>query len=208
MKLRRNTIRLLVAASAAAGAVLATTAPALAASAEAGTKPIASAHRSVALGPLGPLTNLIVERLFISDQVAASKFGTTSPIDDPAREQQELDEVRQDAETVGLDPAATVAFFQNQIDASKVIQRGDFAIWTADPAKAPTSKPDLTQIRTQLDQLTTELLNELNSTQHLRAEPVTCKINLGVATLGAKLLDPLDSLHRQGLDTATPSICS
>src|SRR3979490_3044629 len=42
---------------------------------------------------LGSLTDLVIQRLLVSDQVAASKFGTDSPIDAPAREQQELDAV-------------------------------------------------------------------------------------------------------------------
>ncbi|MGP3937228.1 hypothetical protein [Nonomuraea sp. KM88] len=35
-------------------------------------------------GKLGALTDLVVGRLRVSDDVAASKFGTDSPIDDPA----------------------------------------------------------------------------------------------------------------------------
>src|SRR3982074_1286456 len=49
------------------------------------------------LGRLGPLTDLAIQRLLVGDQVAASKFGTNTPIDDPVREQQELTKVRQDA---------------------------------------------------------------------------------------------------------------
>ncbi|MGI5507855.1 gamma subclass chorismate mutase AroQ [Streptomyces sp. CA-106131] len=101
-------------------------------------------HLKKPLGRLGSLTNLIVQRLLVSDLVAAAKFGTGTPINDPAREQQALGEVRQQAITLGLDPDETVAFFQGQITASKIVQEGLFAEWTAHPNEAPTARPDLT----------------------------------------------------------------
>ena len=160
------------------------------------------------LGRLGSLTDLVIQRLLVSDQVAASKFGTDSPIDAPAREQQELDAVRQQAGPLGLDPDAAVAFFQDQITASKVVQKGLFARWTAHPDQAPTSRPDLGQIRTQLDELTTQLLQELTTTQHLRSTPVGCTVQLALATQSGSILDRLDALHRQALKTATQSVCA
>ncbi|WP_324828047.1 MULTISPECIES: chorismate mutase [Streptomyces] len=160
------------------------------------------------MGQLGSLTDIVIQRLLVSDQVAASKFGTNSPIADPAREQQELDAVRQQAGTLGLDPDATVAFFRDQITASKVVQKGLFARWTAYPDEAPTTRPDLTQIRTQLDQLTTELLQGLKTTQHLRSTPVACTVQLALATQSGSIIDRLDALHRQALETATQSVCT
>jgi chorismate mutase-like protein len=210
VKIRKFSLRALVVASAATGAALVGAVPAMAASpahAAAPSVSVGSASRAASLGPLGPLTDLVVKRLFISDDVAASKFGTTSPIDDPAREQQELDEVSQRATAIGLDPVTTVAFFKDQISASKVVQRGDFARWTAHPDEAPTTRPDLAQIRTQLDQLTTQLLNELKATAHLRDEPLACTIGLVVATRTGKVLGHLDALHQQALDVATHSVC-
>ncbi|MFE0028718.1 hypothetical protein ACFWX1_47535, partial [Amycolatopsis sp. NPDC059021] len=53
----------------------------------------APAHR--AWGPLGALTDLAVQRILLGDKVAAAKFGTDQPIDDPVREQKVLDSVRQ-----------------------------------------------------------------------------------------------------------------
>jgi chorismate mutase len=160
------------------------------------------------LGRLGSLTDLVIQRLLISDQVAASKFGTDSAIDDPAREQQELDAVRQQASALGLDPDATVAFFQDQITASKEVQKGLFARWTARPEQAPTTRPDLTQIRTQLDRLTTQLLQELKTTRQLRSTALGCTVQLTLATRSGSILDRLDALHRQALNTATQSVCT
>jgi chorismate mutase len=103
------------------------------------------------------LTDLATTRLLVSDQVAASKFGTGQPIDDPVREQQQLDQVRQQAVVLGIDPTATVQFFRDQITASKIVQRGLFRLWTAHPELAPTTRPDLGTIRQELDQLTTQI---------------------------------------------------
>ncbi|MCZ4602420.1 chorismate mutase [Streptomyces sp. Lzd4kr] len=159
------------------------------------------------LGQLGSLTDLVIERLLVSDQVAASKYGIDRPIDDPAREQQVLDAVRLQAGPLGLDPDATVAFFQDQITASKMVQKGLFARWAAHPEEAPATRPDLTQIRTQLDQITTELLQELKATQHLRSSALSCNLQLALATQSGSAFKGLDDLHRQALRGATESVC-
>ncbi|MGW4529037.1 chorismate mutase [Amycolatopsis sp. NPDC004378] len=159
-------------------------------------------------GRLGPLTDLVVERLRVGDDVAAAKFGTDSPIDDPAREEQVLNQVRAQAAAIGLDPDAAAAFFRDQITASKVVQRGLFARWTAHPDEAPTTRPDLGRIRTRLDRLTTDLLTRLASTVDIRAERIPCGAQLVLATGSAVVLDRLDALHRQALGTAVHSVCA
>ncbi|GAA1712393.1 chorismate mutase [Kribbella yunnanensis] len=160
------------------------------------------------LGRLGSLTDLIVERLRVSDDVAASKFGTDRPIDDPVREQQVLDGVRKQAADLGLDPDAVAAFFQDQITASKIVQRGLFARWTAHPDEAPTTRPDLAQIRARLDQLTTALLQQLDTTEDLRAKPRRCTAELAFAVDSTVVLQRLDPLHRRALRTAAKSVCA
>ena len=162
-------------------------------------------HR--AFGRLGALTDLVVERLRVSDDVAAAKFGTGSPIDDPAREQQVLDQVRAQAGSLGLDPEQAAAFFRDQITASKVVQRGLFTRWTNHPDEAPTTRPDLGEIRTRLDRLTTELLGELKATADVRAQQTPCTVQLAVATGSAVVLDRLDALHRQALGAGVLSVC-
>ncbi|MCQ4209976.1 chorismate mutase [Streptomyces longispororuber] len=159
------------------------------------------------LGRLGALTDLVIERLRVSDHVAESKFGTDSPIDDPAREEQVLAQVREKASGAGVDPEAAVAFFRDQITASKVVQKGLFARWTAHPEEAPTTRPDLGQIREQLDRLTTDLIQELKSTEELRDKPVACTVQLALAAGSGAVREQLDTLHRQALRTATDSVC-
>ncbi|MEV4089273.1 gamma subclass chorismate mutase AroQ, partial [Nonomuraea fuscirosea] len=131
-----------------------------------------AAEAGTSRGKLGPLTDGVIERIRVSDDVAAAKFGTGSPIEDPVREEQVLEQVRKQAVAAELDPDAAVAFFRDQITASKVVQKGLFARWTAHPQEAPTTRPDLGQIRERLDQLTTDLLAELKNTERVRDQPV------------------------------------
>ncbi|WP_411092845.1 chorismate mutase [Streptomyces sp. 049-1] len=203
-KVRRHT--LLCASIAAAVTLGAPQALAVTGSSQTDTSQVSTASVKP-LGQLGSLTDIVIERLLVSDQVAASKYGTDRPIDDPAREQQMLDTVRSKAGPLGLDPDATVAFFQDQITASKVVQKGLFARWTAHPDEAPTTRPDLAQIRTQLDQITTELLQELKATQRLRNSALSCNLQLALATQSGSVFKGLDKLHRQALRGATDSVC-
>jgi chorismate mutase len=160
-----------------------------------------------ALGPLGPLTDLVVQRLFIGDQVAAAKFGTGKPIDDPVREQQELDSIRQSANALGISPDAAAGFFRQQISASKLVQQGLFDQWTAHPDQAPTTRPDLAQIREKLDALTTELLGQLVAQQRLLRNSPVCEISLTLAQVSAEVFGQLDALHHTALTTALSATC-
>lgn len=175
------------------------------------TAPASAAPREPArtgsAGRLGPLTDLVIRRLLVSDAVAASKFGTEQPIYAPAREQQELQGVRQRAESLGIDPDATAAFFQQQIDASKVVQYGLFERWTAHPDEQPATRPGLDQLRDQLDQLTTGLLQQLVDQQDLLSAGAVCRANLAVSTSTGELAGRLDVLHREALDVANASTC-
>lgn len=159
------------------------------------------------LGPLGPLTDLVIQRLLIGDQVAAAKFGTGQPIDDPTREQQELASVRQSAVSLGIDPDAAVSFFQQQITASKIVQQGLFDRWTAHPDDAPTTRPDLGTIRGELDQLTTELLQQLVAQKALLSRTFECGIDLNLADVTGEALNHLDALHRHALRIALSQTC-
>ncbi|MER7243483.1 gamma subclass chorismate mutase AroQ [Kribbella sp. NPDC000426] len=153
------------------------------------------------------LTELMIQRILIGDDVAASKYFSGKPVDDPVREQQILDSVRQSAVQLGIDPDATAAFFQAQIDASKVVQRGLLAYWAAHPDKAPTSGPDLNVIREKLDALTTQLLAELVRVDHLRQTGLRCDISLVVSTATGDIRHHLDALHRQAVRTASATVC-
>lgn len=156
------------------------------------------------VGAFGPLTDLAIDRLLVGDQVAAAKFGTGKPIDDPVREQQLLSQVRQAAGRLGIDPDVAVRFFQDQITASKVVQRGLFDRWTTHPGEVPTTHQDLAAIRAHLDQLTTAILSKLPTEQPTGA---ACRVQLTVASISGAALRRLDALHRHALGVAVASVC-
>lgn len=158
---------------------------------------------------LAPLADLAAQRVQIGDKVAAAKFGTDQPIDDPAREQQILDSVAARSIELGIDPAATVRFFRAQIDANKVVQRGLYALWTEHPELRPTDRPDLiNEVRPELDRITTELLNELRATAGIRDATVECLAHLAFAATAALVRHHLDALHRHAFTVALGPVCA
>ncbi|MDO0933287.1 chorismate mutase [Streptomyces sp. DG2A-72] len=190
----------MVAVCAAAALSLSGAAPA---AAHTSTPPRAA---SVAPG-LTALTDLFAERLLLADKVAAAKYGTDKPIDDPVREQQILDDVAARATGLGLDPAAVRAVFRDQIEANKLVQRGLYVRWDAHPEERPTERPDLVkEVRPQLDRITTELLTALKDTQRLRTSP-SCEPRLHLAATWSAYRHELDVLHLKGLQRAVPSVC-
>ncbi|RAS66064.1 chorismate mutase [Lentzea atacamensis] len=161
------------------------------------------------VGPLGELTDLAVKRVQVADLVAAAKFGTPQPIDDPAREQQVLDTVRTKAAQLSLDPENAARFFRAQIEANKLVQRGLYARWTEHPEEVPSRRPDLgTEVRPILDRLTTDILNELKDTEQLRKPTLRCEIHATFAERSAVVLHHLDPLHENALAEAMRPVCS
>ncbi|WP_370946898.1 chorismate mutase [Amycolatopsis sp. cg5] len=156
---------------------------------------------------LWPLTDLAAQRVQIADKVAAAKFGTTQPIDDPVREQQILNEVAIKAAKLGLDPVTTVRFFRDQIEANKVVQRGLYARWTAHPEEQPSVRPDLaTEVRPIIDRLNAGLLDQFAATVTVRAGH-TCELRLVITTRVVDLRRHLDRLHQRALVEAVQSVC-
>ncbi|HEY1973364.1 MAG TPA: chorismate mutase [Pseudonocardia sp.] len=155
---------------------------------------------------LQTLVDVATARVVLSDQVSAAKFGTPSPIDDPAREHQELTEVADSAQRDGVEPVEATRFFSDQIAASKVVQRGLYQRWTAHPEQRPGAHPNLTtQVRPELDRITTQLLDQLRATIPIRHAGAGCRAALASASANAG--GPLDQLHRDALSTALRSVC-
>ena len=173
----------------------------------------ATAHASTApasataASSLGALTELFAERLLLADKVAAAKYGTGSPIDDPVRERQILDDVAARAAGLGLDPDSVTAVFRDQIEANKLVQRGLYARWDAHPDERPTERPDLAkEVRPALDLITTRLLAALQETAPVRAD-ASCEPRLYAAATLSAYGHRLDVLHLKGLGRALPSVC-
>ncbi|MEX2971672.1 chorismate mutase [Streptomyces sp. C184] len=185
-------------AGAAAAAPAAPKAPATAPAA-------ATAHSPYA--QLRPLATFSAERLATADLVAAAKWGTSSPIDDPAREQEVLKSVAEQARQLGADPAATTRIFRDQIEANKVVQRGLYRQWDANPAQAPTERPDLQEVRKEINRVNGELVRAIAASPHARSAP-SCTPLLTVAAAQVRAERQLDGLHTVALARALPSVCA
>jgi chorismate mutase len=157
-------------------------------------------------GGLRALAGLSADRLLVADQVAAAKWGTDSPIDDPAREQQVLEAVAEQAREAGGDPVATSKIFRDQIEASKVVQRGLYRRWQADPSSAPTERPDLAKVRLEINRINGELVRAIADTADARTAP-SCPGRLLAGALATGHEKRLDALHAVGLTRALPSVC-
>jgi chorismate mutase len=153
------------------------------------------------------VTELLAQRLLLADKVAAAKYGTDTPIDDPEREARILDDVRARAVGLGLEPDAVAAVFRVQIAATKLVQRGLYARWDAHPAERPTERPDLAkEVRPALDRITTQLLAALDDTERARTLP-SCGPRLATAAGWSAYTHRLDTLHLKALGRALPSVC-
>lgn len=155
---------------------------------------------------LHPLVDLAAQRLATADLVAAAKYGTGSPIDDPAREQQVLDDVARQARELGADPEATVRIFRDQIEANKVVQRELHRRWDADPSQVPAEKPDLGEVREEINRVNGELVRGIADSPSARAA-ASCQGVLAVAGVRVRHERQLDLLHSMALGRALPSVC-
>lgn len=100
-------------------AIIANANPAMTAPSSASGRAEDDLPRPRAAGPLGPLVDLTIQRLLVGDQVAAAKFGTAQPIDDPIRESHELRRIRREALEAGVDPEPAAAFFHSSATSSR-----------------------------------------------------------------------------------------
>ncbi|MBT2493813.1 gamma subclass chorismate mutase AroQ [Streptomyces sp. ISL-96] len=155
---------------------------------------------------LEPVVGLAAERVLLADQVAAAKYGTDSPIDDPSREKQVLDVMAEKARGMGLDPAEATAVFKDQIEANKLVQRQLFRAWDSGTARPPEHRPTLAEIRPLIDSVNHRLLAELSATDALRDGP-RCVVRLVTAERKAAGRLRLSPLHETGLLRALPSVC-
>ncbi|MXM67013.1 chorismate mutase [Streptomyces sp. HUCO-GS316] len=181
----------LAAAALTAAALLAAPGPAAAAPAPSSLRPVAT---------------LSAERLATADLVAAAKWGTDSPVDDPAREQQVLDAVAAQAEQIGADPDEARRIFRDQIEANKIVQRGLHRWWSVHPEQAPTTKPDLNVVRQKINRINTELVQALAVSTPQRAAP-SCRPELALAVLQVHHDTHPDPLHTVALARSLTSVC-
>ncbi|MFF8644131.1 chorismate mutase [Streptomyces sp. NPDC015345] len=188
-----------------AAALFAGSAVAVAAPVGTGAGDAAASHGSYAR--LHPLAELSARRLATADLVAAAKYGTGSPIDDSGREKQVLDAVARAAREAGGDPEATVRIFRDQIEANKVVQRELFRRWDATPSQAPQARPDLAEVREEINRINTDLVRGIAASAGARTAP-SCGGVLTAATAHVRHTDRLDALHALVLGRALRSVCA
>lgn len=156
--------------------------------------------------PLYELVDAATQRLLTADPVAASKWLSGGPINDPARVQQVLTAVTGDAESSGLPGDYVVTVFEDQIDATEAIQYSRFSWWKLDPAAAPASAPDLAASRSLIDGLNQRMVDEIGEHWAVLHAP-DCPVQLGLTKSSVARDRNLDPLYRQALDAATRSYC-
>ena len=130
---------------------------------------------------LDTLVDLSAERLATAGTVAAAKWHTGAPVEDPAREEAVLESAREQAARSATDPERAAAVVRDQIEAHRTVQHALHARWTVLPGQAPAEEPDLGGVRPELDRITLGLVRELAATEHERAR-ADCPARLARST--------------------------
>lgn len=171
-----------------------------------GGTPAAGTGSTSSYARLHPLSSLSAQRLATADLVAAAKYGTGAPVDDPARERQVLEAVARQAAAAGADPAAAVRIFRDQIEANKFVQRALHRAWDADPSTAPAGRPDLAVVREEINRLNGELVRAVAASAPARNAP-SCRGVLAATTAHVRHARHLDAPHTVALVRATRTVC-
>lgn len=112
---------------------------------------------------LDRLIELVILRLALAQDIAAAKYGSGAPIDDPIRELEILESAARALSALGFDQRLGIQFVRDQIEASKVIQRGLLHRWYRHPEEVPAANPDLAaEIKPKLDQITTQIIRQFS----------------------------------------------
>jgi chorismate mutase len=152
------------------------------------------------------LVDAAAQRLQTADPVAASKWISGMPIDDPPRVQQVLAAVTTDARAHQVDPDYVAQVFNDQIDATEAIEYSRFAQWKLDPPSAPAAPPELSASRAAIDGLNRRMVNEIALHPDVLRSP-TCPAALDDARNAVTAARQLDELYQQALSFATHSYC-
>lgn len=156
--------------------------------------------------PLRSVAELSARRLATGDLVAAAKWGTGGPVDDPARERRVLDSAAERAGQLGADPWLTRLVFRDQIEANKAVQRGLHRLWRDHPSEAPTERPRLDDVRKEVDRLNEALVRAVaDSAPYRRAAPL-CRVALAVSAGRVSRARSLDELHSTALAGSLKSV--
>jgi chorismate mutase len=156
--------------------------------------------------PFYQLVDTAAQRLATADPVAATKWINGGAITDPERANKVLDAAGADATTHGIEPAYVRTVFTDQISTSEGIQYTRFGQWKLDPGTAPTTAPDLSASRAQIDGFNKTLVDEIAlhwNSLHSQG----CGQDLSDAKAAVIAARGLDPMYQQALSTATRSFC-
>ena len=144
------------------------------------------------------LLALVVRRLEVAETVAAAKWSSGRPVEDRAREAAVVAAAAARARRAGIDATFVCRVMAAQIEASKIVQRGLLARWRDEPGSAPTSRPELSGVRSTLDAIDEELVAALAAPGlrgredpdglRRRALVFTCGTRLGTTWLRGRAL--------------------
>ncbi len=152
---------------------------------------------------LAPLLATIAERLNVADQVALTKWDSGKPIQDSPREVQVIAAAAKLAPTYKLDAEEVSQFLAAQIEANKLVQYALLAKWNEAGSAPATARPDLVrQIRPQLDQLQTRLLQNYAAFAPYRQDP-QCPSWLNQQ----RRVQSTDTIHDMALIRAVGELC-
>ncbi|SNV55309.1 chorismate mutase [Mycolicibacter terrae] len=157
--------------------------------------------------PLAELVDAAAQRLQVADDVAASKWLTTAPIEDPARVQQQLTALVAAAQADHLDADYVRRVFTDQIGATEAAEHYRFAQWKLDPAAAPAAAPGLAVSRARIDGFNHVMLTQIGLRWEQLHAP-DCDARLDEATRDVSVARQLDPFYRQALTAATREYCS
>lgn len=157
-------------------------------------------------GPLTALVDAAAERLATAEAVAANKWSTKGPVEDPARVAQVLTAVAADATARGVDAERVRRIFTDQIGATEAIEYTRFAQWKLDPAAAPGTAPDLASSRSVIDALNRAMVEQI-AVHWPVLTSAECPVRVREATEAVSAARALDPLYRQALTFVTRSYC-
>lgn len=166
----------------------------------------AQAARADNANPLFALVDAAAQRLQTADPVAAAKYNSGGPIDDPRREQQVIDTVTSAAAAKHIDTEYIRAVFHNQMDATSAVEHARFADWKLNPGTAPTAVADLSVIRATIDRFNQIMVNEVGA-QWDWLNSSDCVVELANAKAAVVAARQLDDLYERALTYATHSYC-
>lgn len=157
-----------------------------------------------------PLVELSGQRLALAGQVALAKWDSHAAVEDAPREASVIASAVKLGQSKGLNREFVAGFFRSQIEANKTVQRSLLAGWHK-IGHAPAHNPiDLNRvIRPRLDELQSQMIDELVATSASRASP-SCPDELAKATakyLAARNLAS-QSLEAEALSRALSSACT